>query len=239
MSGSTEHLDLIVAGSAGQSVQASNLHSAASPAALWGRRPSQCVGLTWGYYGGRYNGYAVSNGTLTFGASTTNYIYADATTGAVSSNTTGYPVGSLPCYTVITSTTAVTSWSDDRQMYKQGGVVTGAVNVFTKNQSVTPVALTRATTTTVDASLSNIFEVTLDGNITTLANPTNLTGGMTLILRIKQDGTGGRTVGFGTKYKWPGGTAPTITTTAGKVDIVTAVYSATDDLLYCSILQNY
>lgn len=100
------------------------------------------------------------------------------------------------------------------------------VNVFTRNQSVRTVALTDAATIATDASLSNVFEVTLGGN-RSLGNPTNLTRGMQLTWIIKQDATAGRTLTFGNLFTWPSGSAPTVTATAHAVSIISAVYDDT------------
>ena len=98
----------------------------------------------------------------------------------------------------------------------------GLVNAFTKNQSVTFSALTSGTTVSVDASLSNNFYLSLAHNAT-IANPTNLTDGMVLNFYIAN--TGAFTCAFGTKFKFPGG-APTVTSGAGKIDLVSGVYHA-------------
>jgi hypothetical protein len=98
-----------------------------------------------------------------------------------------------------------------------------AVNVFTKNQCVAPVALTDGATISVDASLSNNFTVTLGGN-RTLSNPSNLTAGMVLNFAITQDGTGARTLAYGTVFKFAGGAAPTLSTTAGAKDLMSCYY---------------
>ncbi|KVR04717.1 hypothetical protein WK09_28965 [Burkholderia ubonensis] len=76
-------------------------------------------GLTWGYYGGNFvdntgTSHAIANGTLTLTASATNYIYANATTGAVSVNTTGFPAGSVPLYSVVTNASQASSYLDYR-----------------------------------------------------------------------------------------------------------------------------
>ena len=104
---------------------------------------------------------------------------------------------------------------------------------FGKNRYVTPFALTDGATISVDASQSNNFKVTLGGN-RTLANPTNLADGMVLNFVLKQDATGGRTITFGTKYKWPGGTAPTWVTTANAVNFFSAYYDSANDILICN-----
>jgi hypothetical protein len=78
-------------------------------------------------------------------------------------------------------------------------------------------ALTDGATITPDASANNYFSVTLGGN-RTLANPTNLVAGQGGSIIITQDGTGSRTLSYGTAWDFAGGTAPTLTTTAGAVD---------------------
>ncbi|MBT2326136.1 hypothetical protein J7E62_27790 [Variovorax paradoxus] len=110
------------------------------------------------------------------------------------------------------------------------------VNVFTKNQSVTPSALTDGASIAVDASLSNNFSVTLGGN-RTLANPTNLTAGMVLNFTIDQDGTGSRTLAYGSAYKFPGGTAPTLSTAASAKDFMSCYYDGT--VLRCNTSKAY
>lgn len=105
-------------------------------------------------------------------------------------------------------------------------------NVFTKAQAVTPVALTDAASIATDASLSNTFTVTLGGN-RTLANPTNMNNGAIYTWRVQQDGTGSRTLDYGSKFKWPGGTRPTLTTTASATDFISGQYFSDTDTLLC------
>jgi hypothetical protein len=91
------------------------------------------------------------------------------------------------------------------------------------------VALTDATTIVVDATLGNIFDVTLSGN-RTLGNPTGAVNGQKLLFRIKQDATGGRTLTFDTKYRFGTDlTSVVLSTAAGKLDRVGVEYVAVDD----------
>ena len=48
------------------------------------------------------------------------------------------------------------------------------------------------------------------------------------LFRVVQDGTGGRTVTWPASVKWPGGTAPTLSSGANAEDIVTFYYNGTD-----------
>lgn len=109
---------------------------------------------------------------------------------------------------------------------------------FTKSQYATPVTLTDGANIAVDASLSNIYRVTLAGN-RTLDNPTNLTDGMQMTFYVKQDATGSRTLAYGTKYEFPDDVAPTLTTTASKMDVITGTYDSAGDKIFCAISKNY
>ena len=90
---------------------------------------------------------------------------------------------------------------------------------FTAAQRGTITALTDGATITPNFATSNNFSVTLGGN-RTLANPTNQTAGQSGVIVITQDGTGSRTLAYGSNFKFPGGTAPTLTTTANAVDVL-------------------
>jgi hypothetical protein len=95
----------------------------------------------------------------------------------------------------------------------------GVVQSFSVAQRGAITALTDGATITPDFAVANNFSVTLGGN-RTLANPTNLTAGQSGTIVITQDGTGSRTLAFGGYFKFAGGTAPTLTTTAAAVDVI-------------------
>lgn len=78
--------------------------------------------------------------------------------------------------------------------------------------------------------------VTLAGD-RVLDNPTSLNNGTSYNLIVKQDATGTRLLTFGTLFKWAGGTAPTLSTSANAIDIFTFIYDGTN--LYGSIVQNF
>lgn len=81
------------------------------------------------------------------------------------------------------------------------------------------------TSKTIDWTAGNKQKLTLTGNCTLTftapAGPTNL------VLRLIQDGTGSRTVTWPAAVHWSGGTTPTLTTTASKVDLITLYYDGT------------
>jgi len=84
-------------------------------------------------------------------------------------------------------------------------------------------------TLTLDLSTSQDFETTLTEAIT-LANPTNQVVGQEGAVRFLQDGTGSRTVAFGSHWKFEGGTAPTVSTAANAVDLLVYRVSAANEI---------
>jgi hypothetical protein len=90
---------------------------------------------------------------------------------------------------------------------------------FSRAQRGAPTALTDATTVAVDLALANNFTLTLAGN-RTLGAPTNQVAGQGGVIVITQDATGSRTLAYNAAWKFPGGTAPTLTTTANAVDVL-------------------
>lgn len=107
----------------------------------------------------------------------------------------------------------------DVQAYNANNAVTNAVQSFSVAQRGTVSALTDGATITPDFAAANNFSLAIGGN-RTLANPTNLTAGQSGAIVVTQDGTGSRTLAYGSYWKFSGGTAPTLTTTASAVDVI-------------------
>jgi len=59
--------------------------------------------------------------------------------------------------------------------------------------------------------------LTLEGDLE-IDNPTNMVNGGKHTMLVTQDATGSRTVTWGSAYKWPGGTAPTLSTGVNDID---------------------
>lgn len=78
-------------------------------------------------------------------------------------------------------------------------------------------------------------EVTLGGN-RTLDNPTNQNVGTMGFLRVLQDGTGSRTLSFGTNYAFAGGSAPTLSTAASAVDVLFWAVTGSSEVLITKVL---
>ena len=83
--------------------------------------------------------------------------------------------------------------------------------VITGYTETAPSITNSSTAVTISLSSGTVLSYTLTGNCT-FTMPT-ATSGTSFIVKLIQDGTGSRTATF-TGVKWPGGTAPTITTTA-------------------------
>lgn len=83
----------------------------------------------------------------------------------------------------------------------------------------------------------NIGIGTSQGAYIAFTHPSN-SNYASLNLRIKQDATGSRVVSFWpATVLWAGGTAPTLTTTANKSDIISCKWNGTND--YCVVSQNF
>lgn len=105
----------------------------------------------------------------------------------------------------------------DVQAYDADTAKTDVAQTFTSGQRGEITALSDGATITPDLADSNNFSVTLGGN-RTLANPSNIVAGQSGSFFITQDGTGSRTLAYGSYYDFAGGTAPTLSTTASAID---------------------
>ena len=77
---------------------------------------------------------------------------------------------------------------------------------------------------TLNLENGNVFEVALNASVTTftISNPPASGTAGSLTLKLTADGTA-RTITWGSAVKWPGGTAPTLTSTNNKVDVLVFV----------------
>ena len=89
--------------------------------------------------------------------------------------------------------------------------------------------LTDGATITPDFDANQNFTVTLGGN-RTLANPTNVDAGQTGSIFVVQDATGGRTLSFGSYWKFAGGTAPTLSTGTNAVDRIDYIVKSSTEI---------
>lgn len=89
--------------------------------------------------------------------------------------------------------------------------------------------LTDGTNISVDFNVGQNFTVTLAGN-RTLDNPTNCVAGQVGSIFITQDGTGSRTLAYGSSWDFAGGTAPVLSTDAAAVDRLDYIVQTSTDV---------
>ena len=162
------------------------------------------------------------------------YSSLPAGTATIASPTfTGVPAGptaSANTNTTQLATTAFVMTEVGDYLPLAGGTLSGAIvgadqiisAPVLKDVGETCVAnATSGSTDTIDLTDGNVHNVTLTANCTfTFSNPpaSGTSGSFTLFLN--QDGTGSRTATWPGSVKWAGGTAPTLTTTASRTDIL-------------------
>lgn len=169
-----------------------------------------------------------SNGATTnvstFSAGTTGFTPSTATSGAVTlAGTLAVANGGTNAVTA-----SITSFNNITGYTASGATGTTSTNlVFSTTPTITTPVLTNPTITayletapaiansstavTLALASGTVLSYTLTGNCT-FTMPT-ATSGTSFIVKLIQDATGSRTATF-TGVKYPGGTAPTITTTA-------------------------
>jgi hypothetical protein len=195
------------------------------------------------------------NGTITGNLTVSGTLSASGITGAVTGpasstdnaiarfNGTGGGVIKNSGVTIDASNNLVTAGSVDAASYKVGGVAmitsvataaqyradTASLMLTTDKvwSAAAEVTLTDAATIAIDFSTFINAAVTLAGN-RAMGNPTNEKVGQTGVIRIVQDGTGSRTLSYGTDWEFAGGTVPTLSTAAGAQDLLFYYVIATD-----------
>ena len=153
-----------------------------------------------------------ANGLITRTSSSTAAARTITGTTNVITVTNGDGVSGNPTLTtgsLVARTDTASSWTAAQR---------GSISTLTDGATITP-----------DFALANNYTVTLGGN-RTLANPTNLTAGQSGSIFVVQDGTGSRTLAYGSFWDFIGGTAPTLTTTANAVDRIDYVVRSTTSI---------
>ena len=142
---------------------------------------------------------------------------------ATISNTGVLTIAANAVVTADIANSAVTSAKVDTTQV----AVLGTAQEYTRTHNFNATTLTDGANISWDLSQNQVASVTLAGN-RTLSNPTNQVDGAIYILIVKQDATGGRTLAFSSNYKFAGGSAPSLTTTASKADVLTFVSDGTN-----------
>jgi len=211
MADSTSPIDLIVEGT-GAVRMANENFDAGSNAMTGGRRASGITGLLkFAVYGGRAGGVVGANTEVTLTASTTNYIVRKKSDGVVSTSTattnwddsTNY----WRLYSVVTNTTAVTSYNDERM---------SATGLFGLAGAATPGGATTQVQYNSAGALAGSASFTWD-NANSRVNTVNIT--TTGLILTAASSTGG--AGF----RLPHGAAPTTPTNGDLWTDTTGLYA--------------
>lgn len=122
----------------------------------------------------------------------------------------------------------------DQRPHKQ---ITNTPQSITKGWAVTPVNYgiqAAAGTLLMDWSQSNSALFTFGAGNLTVANPVGIRPGQNYQIAVKQDAVGGRTITWGSMFKWGGATAPTLSTGAGNKDVLSC-WADTATTLECTL----
>lgn len=199
--------------------------------------PTQAAGVKWAAVEGAEASLpeATTKGTLAVYTGSAWAVLAAGTNGqiltAASGQSTGLQWAAAPTELPAPGTAGTILVSNGTAWVAMAGGTDGQVIVKDSAQANgikwglqnwladTPVTATDGTTVTFNLALSDWQIVTLGGNRTlAISNPT---AGQQFTIQLVQDGAGSRTVTWFNGIKWQGGAAPTLSTTAGKIDVFT------------------
>ena len=141
----------------------------------------------------------------------------------------GNVIWTLPTADSSGSQALVSNGSGTLSWSTTGDATLAGDNTWTGAQRGQVTGLTSSSSITIDMSTTNNHSVTLAHN-TTFANPSNQVAGQSGSIFITQDGTGSRTAAWAANWKWKGGTAPTLSTTAAAVDRVDYIIAASGSI---------
>jgi hypothetical protein len=147
----TTTLQQLTASQANKEVAVNRNFETLSALGVYGKKQSTSTGLTWGYYGGRWGGFSVADGTHTLTNTTDNYIVAKRSDGvtSVSTATTNWnnTADYARVYKVTTAGSVVTATEDHRAgLYGALGIAVspGAVGTVTSVAASVPAFLSVA-----------------------------------------------------------------------------------------------
>jgi len=120
---------------------------------------------------------------------------------------------------IVEETLTQKHWNDLLDSRLVGHNSSGTHKIFTILHTLNSYTPSAAATATLNLSNGSVHFITMPaGNITIALS--NVSVGQHFIVRILQDGVGSRTVTWFTTISWEGGSAPTLTTTADKADMI-------------------
>lgn len=170
------------------------------------------------------HGVYFTDGTTVMTLNATGLGFTDIVNRDVGVCTTNVPDTSLADLRYVRTSVSSTIIAD-KHFVGVSASTPGGIVVGTNARAYNPITTLTSVSAciTVNFAVGNNFLVTLGAN-RTLKVPGNATAGQTGEIYFIQDATGGRTLSFNSAYKFPGGSAPALTSTSGSVDLL--VYSA-------------
>lgn len=163
--------------------------------AVYGRDPTTTTGLTWGFIGGRWGGFAVAAGTLTLSASQTNRIVVNRSNGVISTSTNDTNWDNLAdfarVYRVVTGVTTVTSFEDHRM--GAGGVLAATGGGGGSSTAIPQNSQSAAYTLVLDDAGKHILHPSADTTARTWTIPPNSSVAFpvgTVVTFVNQNGAG-------------------------------------------------
>ena len=168
-------------------------------------------------------------GSPTLSGTVTASAFAGPITGAVTGDVVGDVTGD-----VVGDVTGTVTGAASLNLLLAGGTMSGDIDLddkgvtkpLLKDYSEAVTILPSSTASAVcDIELGNIFDITLDTATTpiTFINPADTASGCSITVFVRQDASGSRNITWPGAIRWAGATAPTLTTTASRVDIITFV----------------
>ena len=135
---------------------------------------------------------------------------------------------SISTVLTISSDFTLTASSGFTQLLSLNGTVAklAGSNTFTGSQYGSLTTMTFSSPQNLALNTGNFYKLTLTGN--TFFNAASGLGVGRFTLFLVQDSTGSRTVTWDSSYKFAGGSAPTLSTVAGKTDIFEIVSDGTN-----------
>ena len=185
------------------------------------------------------NPLAVDNEKIRFGTGSDLEIYHDGTTSHIHDDTSSVLQITNNDFRVKTSGDEMMIRSianESVELYennvKKFETAPGGVSL-TGGAAANITALSDGATITIDMATACHHSVTLGGN-RTFAAPSNQVVGQAGSIFITQDGTGSRTAAFNSAFKFVGGTAPTLTTTASATDRIDYIIKSSN-VIHCAV----
>ena len=172
----------------------------------------------------------VTNGTIQTLTSSTATITGGTFSGSI--NATAGTIGNFT--TTLTGDVTISTGS---ATVGTRVAVLNTAQEYTRTHNFNATSLTISTGTVAwDLSQNQVARLEVTTN-STMQNPTNPTDGATYMLIVTQGTGGSNTLSFSTAYKFPGGSAPVLSTGSAQVDVLSFVSNGT--LLYGVSNQNF